>query len=108
MIALVDNRSWTKSGSVGTSNDNRSAFPAQFRKGSLFAVSFTAAAWAVSIVFGFVDLPDQRLSVFARRVLAVPVERRREGGVVLVGHRRFLLLELRLRPHIRSQEALGL
>jgi hypothetical protein len=32
-MALVESRSWTKSGSVGTSNEKRSALPVQFRNG---------------------------------------------------------------------------
>src|SRR5712692_3868945 len=42
------------------------------------------------------------LSDFARRVLAVPIERRRERRIVAVGGGRLALLELRLRPHIRA------
>ncbi len=51
MIAFVASRSWTKSGSVGTSKERRSALPAQSRKGFPSALSFAAAAFAASIDF---------------------------------------------------------
>ena len=47
-IAAVDSRSWTNSGSVGTSNDSRSALPAQLRKGFDSACSSPTSARAAA------------------------------------------------------------
>jgi hypothetical protein len=52
------------------------------------------------------DLADQRLSMLARRVLPVPIERRRERRVVPVRLRRLLLSKLRLGPNIRPEKRL--
>jgi hypothetical protein len=49
-MARVDSRSCTNSGSVGTSNDSRSALPAQSRNGFDSAFSLAAAALAASSV----------------------------------------------------------
>ena len=45
-MALVESRSCTNSGSVGTSNESRSALPAQFRNGLLNALRLCAASSA--------------------------------------------------------------
>ena len=43
------------------------------------------------------------LAFLARRILTIPFQRWRERGIVLVALRRLLLLELRLRTHVRSK-----
>jgi hypothetical protein len=44
-IAFVESRSWTNRGSVGTSKESRSAFPAQSRNGLLIALSLEMEAF---------------------------------------------------------------
>src|SRR6266849_9652895 len=88
-----------KRGSVGTSNDSRSALPAQFRKGLLMFLSsetaFCAAATctAASLVSGL-PLSFFRASLSSASALAILL-------------RRELLLELCLRPHFRPHGALS-
>jgi len=55
---------------------------------------------------GLLDLPEQPLPELARRVLAIPIQRRRERRVIPVRLRRLLLPELRLRSDIRAKECL--
>src|SRR5207249_8232124 len=58
-------------------------------------------------VLGVENLADERFALLARRVLPVELHRRRERGIVLIRGWRLLLAELRLRAHVRPQEALG-
>ena len=51
----------------------------------------------------FLDFRDQLLALLAGRVLAVPFQRRRQGGVVMVASGRLFLLELRLCVRVRPQ-----
>ena len=48
MIAVVERRSCTNRGSVGTSKDSRSALPVQFRKGSERAFNSSASLRAAA------------------------------------------------------------
>ena len=125
-MAFVESLSWMNSGSVGTSNDIRSALPAQFRKGVVMPLSspmaFCAAAiWpAASFVSGlplsFFRASASSASALAMRasprsragcVLSVPLQDRRQRIVVEVLLRRQLFLELRLRPDLWPHWALS-
>ena len=121
-MALVESRSWTNRGSVGTSKENRSALPAQLRNGLDMALSRSikpthcdVEAAKLSRRAGLeprdlqrgTDLgelltePGQhRLALLTRRVLPVPVKRGGERGIIAVGYRRLFLLKGRLRPHV--------
>src|SRR5207302_1674995 len=55
-----------------------------------------------------VDPRDQGLALLPRRVLTVPIERRRQGRIIPVRDRRLLLLERRLRPHVGTHRTLRL
>ena len=134
MIALVESRSWTNSGSVGTSKLARSALPAQFRNGRESRLSCSTASCSpvtaartlpsaplnsragpgqlscggLSQRGRLLDLPEQPLAQLAGRVLPVPLQAGRERRVVAVGGRRLLLAELGLRAHVGPQGHVGL
>ena len=126
-MPFVESRSWTKSGSVGTSNDSRSALPAQSRKRLAERLSWSTAPPRSRISIRhrpasrrFLRLREgvrrraasrpsrsdrEPLAHLTARVLPVPFEARRERRVVAVGLRRLLLPELRLRADVGRRTA---
>ena len=113
---MVESRSWTKSGSVGTSNESRSALPAQLRNGprerlqlgdgvveDLRRVDVNRRRLRRRLVD-----PQQLLAELARRGTAgVPLDRRRERRIVSVRLRRLLVAEPRLRPDLGPRDLVG-
>ena len=124
-IALVESRSWTNSGRVGTSNESRSALPPGWdrpRHGlesvgqhdALGRVTDSRSRRSGSSSGPPPPPEGRRPAVQAlpgsarpapRRVLPVPVEGRGERGIVAIGYWRLFLLESRLRPHIGPHRA---
>jgi hypothetical protein len=78
-MACVDRRSWMKSGSVGTSNDSRSALPAHSRKGrdSAFSAALAArnSALALSASSGVVACASAFAAASMRAMSASPCSR---------------------------------
>src|SRR3972149_1939109 len=101
-MALVDRRSWMKSGRGGASKDSRSALPVPARKGRPRRRSRPTGRGGGG---GALDQAQEPLAQLAGGVLAVPVERGGERRVVPVGGRRLLLPELRLRPDVGAHGA---
>ena len=54
------------------------------------------------------DQGQMTFALFSRRILAIPVERRRKRGVVAIGDGRFFLLELRLGANVGPHRAIRL
>jgi hypothetical protein len=124
MMALVESRSCTNSGTVGTSNDSRSALPRPVEKGvaecaqRLYGICqpkyphIAELLWLVELMWRgqsrrFLDACQQPLAQLAHWVLPVQLQRRRQRSVVAILLRWLLFLEMRLRADFRTEQRRG-
>ena len=129
-IALVDSRSWMKSGNVGTSKLSGSALPDQPRNGRSMALSCSTAS-SKSMHGGkrpavrageplrlresmrrgqpgcVRDARQKPLAQPSAAIAFVPTQRRVQRSVIAVGLGWLALFELRLRTHIGPHGAVG-